>query len=147
MILKDIEQTRELGRKIAAWASPGTVIALIGDLGSGKTALTKAIAEGLGIDENVNSPTFTLVQEYRSGRVPMYHFDVYRIDTVCELDAIDFDEYFYGDGICVVEWANLIEDILPDDAVVICLKYGEKDGSRVVEITRGMESIDEYFSN
>ena len=109
MILKNLRETELLGEKIAERLKKGTVIALIGELGTGKTAMTKAIAKGLGITENVNSPTFTLVQEYYSGKLPFFHFDVYRVDAIDELDVIDFNEYFYSDGICVVEWADLIE--------------------------------------
>lgn len=134
MILKNLRETELLGEKIADRLKKGTVIALIGELGTGKTAMTKAIAKGLGITENVNSPTFTLVQEYYSGKLPFFHFDVYRVDAIDELDVIDFNEYFYSDGICVVEWADLIEEELPDEAIRIFIEYAKEEDSRIIKI-------------
>ncbi len=107
------EETLALGAKIAKEAQPGQVITLIGDLGVGKTVFTQGIAEGLEIDEPICSPTFTIVQEYHSGRLPFYHFDVYRIGDIEEMDEIGFEDYVYGDGLTMIEWANLIEEILP----------------------------------
>ena len=117
-------ETKELGKKMAERAKPGDVFTLVGDLGVGKTVFTQGIAEGLGIDEPVNSPTFTIVQEYESGRMPFYHFDVYRIGDPEEMDEIGFDDYIYGDGLCLIEWADLIEEILPEKRVDIRI---EKD--------------------
>ena len=134
MILKNLRETELLGEKIADRLKKGTVIALIGELGTGKTAMTKAIAKGLGITENVNSPIFTLVQEYYSGKLPFFHFDVYRVDAIDELDVIDFNEYFYSDGICVVEWADLIEKELPDEAIRVFIEYAEEEDSRIIKI-------------
>ena len=134
MILKNLRETELLGEKIADRLKKGTVIALIGELGTGKTAMTKAIAKGLGITENVNSPTFTLVQEYYSGKLPFFHFDVYRVDAIDELDVIDFNEYFYSDGICVVEWADLIEKELPDEAIRVFIEYAKEEDSRIIKI-------------
>ena len=108
------EETFALGRKIGEAAVPGQVYALNGDLGVGKTVFTQGVAKGLGIEGAVSSPTFTILQIYEEGRLPFYHFDVYRIGCVEEMDEIGYDEYFYGDGICLIEWAELIEDILPD---------------------------------
>lgn len=108
------EETRELGRKIGAEAEPGSVYTLVGDLGVGKTVFTQGIAEGLEISEPINSPTFTIVQVYEEGRMPFYHFDVYRIGDIEEMDEIGYEDYFYGEGICMIEWANLIEEILPE---------------------------------
>ena len=102
------EETRKFGLTLADELAAGDVLALIGDLGTGKTALTRYIAEGLGITSRVNSPTFTIVKEYREGRLPLFHFDVYRVSDPEELFNIGCDEYFYGDGLCVVEWADLI---------------------------------------
>ena len=104
-----------------------------GDLGTGKTAFTRYIAEGLGITETVTSPTFTIIQEYRSGRLPLYHFDVYRVNDEDELFELGYEEYFYGDGVCIVEWADLIEDLLPEDALRIHIDYGEKEDERIFE--------------
>lgn len=105
--------TFELGFKMGQEAKPGDVCTLIGDLGVGKTVFTQGFAKGLGIDDNVCSPTFTIVQVYDEGRLPFYHFDVYRIGDVSEMDEIGYDEYVYGDGVSLIEWANLIEEILP----------------------------------
>lgn len=107
------EETRALGRKIGETALPGDVYTLVGDLGVGKTVFTQGIAEGLGITEPVSSPTFTIVQIYEEGRMPFYHFDVYRIGDPEEMDEIGYEDYFYGDGLCMIEWANLIEELLP----------------------------------
>lgn len=110
---KSPEETFELGRQIGASAYAGSVYTLIGDLGVGKTVFTKGVAAGLGITEPVCSPTFTIVQVYEEGRIPFYHFDVYRIGDVEEMDEIGYEDYIYGDGISLIEWANLIADILP----------------------------------
>ena len=108
------EETFAFGEELGNNARPGQVYTLIGDLGVGKTVLTQGIAKGLGIDEAICSPTFTIVQEYHTGRMPFYHFDVYRIGCVEEMDEIGFDDYVYGEGLTMIEWANLIEEILPD---------------------------------
>ena len=107
------EETFEIGRTLGAQALPGQVYTLIGDLGVGKTVFTQGVAEGLGIAEPVNSPTFTIVQVYEEGRLPFYHFDVYRIGDVEEMEEIGYEDMFFGEGICLIEWANLIEEILP----------------------------------
>ncbi|MBP3677906.1 MAG: tRNA (adenosine(37)-N6)-threonylcarbamoyltransferase complex ATPase subunit type 1 TsaE [Agathobacter sp.] len=107
------EDTLELGRKMGREAQPGEVYTLIGDLGVGKTVFTQGIAEGLEIDDSICSPTFTIVQVYEEGRMPFYHFDVYRIGDIEEMDEIGYEDYFYGEGLCMIEWANLIEEILP----------------------------------
>lgn len=108
------EETLEIGRKLGQEAQPGQVYTLIGDLGVGKTVFTQGIAAGLGIEEPICSPTFTIVQEYDTGRMPFYHFDVYRIGDIEEMEEIGYEDYFYGDGLTMIEWANLIEEILPE---------------------------------
>ena len=110
---KSAKETYDLGKKIGSHAKAGEVYTLVGDLGVGKTVFTQGVADGLGITEPVNSPTFTIVQIYEEGRMPFYHFDVYRIGDVEEMEEIGYDDYFYGNGICLIEWANLIEEILP----------------------------------
>lgn len=135
VLIKNEEETREFALDLAKSLVPGDVLALVGDLGTGKTALTSYIAEGLGIKRRVNSPTFTIVKEYTEGRLPMYHFDVYRVNDPDELFNIGIDEYFYGEGVCVVEWADLIGDILPENTKYIFLAYGEKEGERVYKCT------------
>ncbi len=107
------EETFQLGKELAAKARPGQLYTLVGDLGTGKTVLTQGIAKGLGIEEPVSSPTFTIVQVYGEGRMPFYHFDVYRIGDVEEMDEIGYEDYFYGQGLTVVEWADLIAELLP----------------------------------
>lgn len=136
LILKTEEETRELGRKVAQSLAAGDVIALAGDLGAGKTALTKAIAEGLGVKEMITSPTFTLVQEYYDGRLPLYHFDVYRIGEPEEMYELGYEEYFFGQGICVVEWADLILDLIPEGSLFIQMDYGQAEDERICRIRR-----------
>ena len=118
------EETFELGKKIGEAAKPGQVYTLNGDLGVGKTVFTQGVAAGLGITEPVSSPTFTIVQVYEEGRLPFYHFDVYRIGDIEEMEEIGYDDYFFGEGICLIEWAELIRDILPEKRSEITI---EKD--------------------
>ena len=107
------EETRKAAFSIGEKVEPGTVLTLIGDLGVGKTIFAQGLAEGLGIQEMVNSPTFTIVQIYEEGRLPFFHFDVYRIDDPDEMYEVGFEDYFYGEGVCLVEWADLIRDLIP----------------------------------
>ena len=129
------QETFELGRKLGIQAARGDVFCLLGDLGVGKTVLTQGFAEGLGINEPISSPTFTIVQEYEEGRLPFYHFDVYRIGDVEEMEEIGFDDYIYGEGVCLVEWADKISDILPDDYVVIRIEKNLEKGFDYRKIT------------
>lgn len=118
------EETFALGKKIGEMVQPGSVLSLIGDLGVGKTIFTQGVAAGLGIVEPVNSPTFTIMQIYEEGRLPFYHFDVYRIGDPEEMEEIGYEDYFYGKGVCLIEWADLIEELLPAD---VCTIRIEKD--------------------
>ena len=118
------EETLEVGKELGKASVAGQVYALVEDLGVGKTVFTKGFAEGLGIEEAVNSPTFTILQIYDEGRIPLYHFDVYRIEEPEEMEEIGFDEYIEGDGVCLIEWAGRIADILPENIIVIRI---EKD--------------------
>ena len=120
----DPEETFEVGRTIGMNAKPGQIYTLTGDLGVGKTVFTQGVAAGLGITEPVNSPTFTIIQEYEDGRLPFYHFDVYRIGDLEEMEEIGYDDYFFGQGICLIEWAELIEEILPEKRIEVTI---EKD--------------------
>ena len=129
------KETFEIGRKIGMEALPGSVFTLIGDLGVGKTVLTQGVAEGLGIEEPVNSPTFTILQVYDEGRLPFYHFDVYRIADESEMDEIGYEEYFYGDGVCFVEWANLIPGIVPKKHTEIKIEKNPEKGFDYRKIT------------
>ncbi len=129
--------TLELGKRIGEKAVPGSVYTLIGDLGVGKTVFTKGVALGLEINEPVNSPTFTIVQVYDEGRLPFYHFDVYRIGDESEMDEIGYEEYFYGDGVCFVEWADLVKGIIPKKHTRIEIKKDLEKGFdyRLITIT------------
>ena len=129
------EETGKLGRKLGENAKPGEVYTLIGDLGVGKTVLTQGIADGLGITEAICSPTFTIVQVYEEGRIPFYHFDVYRIGDIEEMDEIGYEDYFYGDGLCMIECANLIEEILPDTYKEITIEKDLEKGFDYRKIT------------
>ena len=110
-------ETLALGEKLGKAAKPGQIYTLNGDLGVGKTVLTQGFAKGLGITEAVNSPTFTIIQEYTEGRLPFYHFDVYRIGDIEEMEEIGYDDYFFGEGVCLIEWAELIEELIPEGAI------------------------------
>lgn len=129
------EETKELGRKIGAAAMQGSVYTLVGDLGVGKTVFTQGIAEGLEIEEPICSPTFTIVQVYEEGRMPFYHFDVYRIGDIEEMDEIGYEDYFYGEGVCMIEWANLIEEILPEHRWDITIEKDLEKGFDYRKIT------------
>ena len=127
------EETFRVGKELGEKAYAGQVFTLTGDLGVGKTVFTQGLAKGLGIDEPVNSPTFTIVQEYDGGRLPFYHFDVYRIGDVEEMDEVGFEDYVMGDGVSLIEWANLIEEILPEKRTDILI---EKDLSQGFDYRR-----------
>lgn len=127
------EDTLELGRRFGSEARPGLVVCLDGDLGTGKTVFTKGVALGLSIEEPVCSPTFTVVQIYEEGRLPLYHFDVYRIDDPDEMEEIGYRDYFYGDGVTIIEWSDLISDLIPPEAVRITI---EKDTSKGFDYRR-----------
>lgn len=129
------EETFALGVKIGENARPGQVYTLNGDLGVGKTVFTQGVARGLGIEEPVNSPTFTIVQIYDEGRMPFYHFDVYRIGDVSEMDEIGYEDCFFGEGICLVEWAELIEEIIPEDAISVTIEKNLEHGTDYRKIT------------
>lgn len=113
------EETFKLAEELGRKASAGQVYTLNGDLGVGKTVFAKGFASGLGITDEVNSPTFTILQEYEGGRLPLYHFDVYRIEEPEEMEEVGYEDYFYGDGVCLVEWADMIRELLPDDAISV----------------------------
>lgn len=131
----DPEETFEVGRTIGMNAKPGQIYTLTGDLGVGKTVFTQGVAAGLGITEPVNSPTFTIIQEYEDGRLPFYHFDVYRIGDLEEMEEIGYDDYFFGQGICLVEWAELIEEILPEKRIEVTIEKDLEKGFEYRKIT------------
>lgn len=127
------QETFALGEKIGKEAQPGDIYALLGDLGVGKTVFTKGFAKGLGIEEHVSSPTFTILQVYDEGRLPLYHFDVYRIGDPEEMDEIGYEDCFFGEGVCLVEWANLIGELMPVQTKWITI---EKDLDRGFEFRK-----------
>ena len=131
----DPEETFEVGRKIGMNAKPGQIYTLTGDLGVGKTVFTQGVAAGLGNTEPVNSPTFTIIQEYEDGRLPFYHFDVYRIGDLEEMEEIGYDDYFFGQGICLIEWAELIEEILPEKRIEVTIEKDLERGFEYRKIT------------
>ena len=129
------EETFALGEKLGRQAKPGQIYTLNGDLGTGKTVFTQGFAAGLGITEPVNSPTFTILQVYEEGRMPFYHFDVYRIGDVEEMDEIGYEDCFYGEGVCLIEWAELIEEILPEKVIVVTIEKDLEQGFDYRKIT------------
>ena len=134
LVMENEKDTRDYGLQLAKAVKPGEVIALIGDLGTGKTALSKCIAQGLGVAEPIVSPTFTIVNEYHSGRMPLYHFDVYRLNDAEEMYDLGYEEYFFGQGLCIIEWADKIMDLIPEGSRIIRIEYGSTPDSRIYHI-------------
>lgn len=128
-------ETFELGKKLGQNAKPGQIFCLDGDLGVGKTVFTQGFAKGLNIEESVNSPTFTIVQIYDEGRIPLYHFDVYRIGDPEEMYEIGYEEYFFGEGVCLIEWSKLIEELIPKEAVKVIIEKNLDKGLDYRRIT------------
>lgn len=139
------EETFELGRELGSKAIPGDIYTLTGDLGTGKTVFAQGFAEGLGIKEYVNSPTFTILQVYEDGRLPLYHFDVYRIEEPEEMDEIGYEDYFFGKGVTLIEWAELIDELIPKDAhkVVITKDLDRGMDYRRIEIDEAVLNKEE----
>lgn len=129
------EDTYAIGSSLGETSAPGAVFALVGDLGVGKTVFTQGFAKGLGVTGPVNSPTFTILQIYEEGRVPFYHFDVYRITDLEEMDEIGYEDYFYGEGVCLVEWADLVKEILPQGCVRVAIEKDLEKGFDYRRIT------------
>ena len=129
------KDTYELGEKIGQMAKPGMVISLTGDLGVGKTVFTQGFAKGLGIEETVNSPTFTIIQVYDEGRIPLYHFDVYRIGDPEEMYEIVYEDYFFGEWVCLIEWSKLIEELIPSDAATVLIEKDLEKGLDYRKVT------------
>ena len=130
-------ETEDAGASLAARLEPGSVIAFTGDLGAGKTAFTRGLARGLGVTERVTSPTFTIVNEYEGGRLPLFHFDMYRLGSSDELFDIGWEDYLRRGGICAVEWSENIEDALEEDAIRVDIRRGKHDDQRIITITGG----------
>lgn len=136
------KETFELGKNLGEQAKAGQIFCLNGDLGVGKTVFTQGFAKGLGIEENVNSPTFTIIQVYKEGRIPLYHFDVYRIGDPEEMYEIGYEEYFFGEGVCLIEWSKLIEELIPEEAINIEIDKNLEKGLDYRKIT--VEGLWEY---
>ena len=129
------KDTFDLGKKLGENAKPGQIVCIDGDLGVGKTVFTKGFAEGLGVKDDVVSPTFTIIQEYTDGNIPMYHFDVYRIGHSDEMYDIGYEEYFYGDGVCLIEWSSRVEELLPEESIHINIEKDLEKGFDYRKIT------------
>jgi tRNA threonylcarbamoyladenosine biosynthesis protein TsaE len=127
--------TFEFAKKIGQNLKRGDVLCLDGDLGVGKTVFTKGVAAGLGIKDDVSSPTFTLIQEYYGGRLPLYHFDVYRIDGPWDMDDLGYEEYFYGEGVCLVEWGSMIKELFPENTIYVRIEKDLEKGFDYRKIT------------
>lgn len=129
------QMTFEFAKKIGQNLKRGDVLCLDGDLGVGKTVFTKGVAAGLGIKDDVSSPTFTLIQEYYGGRLPLYHFDVYRIDGLLDMDDLGYEEYFYGEGVCLVEWGSMIKELFPENTIYVRIEKDLEKGFDYRKIT------------
>lgn len=131
IIIRNENDTRDFAYEMAKDLKAGDIVALVGDLGTGKTTLTQYIAKALGIEEYITSPTFNIVSEYHSGRLPLYHFDVYRLCDIEDMYEIGYEEYFFGDGVSIVEWADMVEELIPENAKIIFIDYGTNEGERI----------------
>lgn len=142
--LKGLEETEKFGVKLGKLLKAGDIVCLNGDLGAGKTTLSKSIGLGLGVEDYITSPTFNLINEY-TGRLTMYHFDVYRLENVDDLYDLGFDDYFYGNGVCVIEWADRIEGLIPADRIVLDIENGEDSEERIIKIQGKGSSYEELI--
>ena len=147
--LNDDEATRALGEKLGASLQPGDILLLEGDLGAGKTTLTQGLAKGLGVTEFVNSPTFVIINEYFTGRLPLYHMDLYRVEEEAQLYDLGVEEYFYGNGVCVVEWPEIARPFLPENFTQITLAHAGQARTALLSVygdcAHIKEAYDEYF--
>lgn len=134
IVLKDINETEKFGIRLGELLKPGDILCLNGDLGAGKTTLTKSIGIGLGVEEYITSPTFALINQY-IGRMPVYHFDVYRLENADELYDLGFDEYFYGNGVCIIEWADKIDRMIPKERITLDIEKGTDEDRRIIKLT------------
>lgn len=133
LLIRNENETRNFGIQLGNRLKKGDIVCLTGDLGTGKTTLAKAIAEGLLVEEAVTSPTFAIIHEY-AGRIPVYHFDVYRINDIDEMYELGYEEYFFGDGVCIVEWADIIRELIPEGSIFINIEYGKNEDERIYRI-------------
>ena len=142
--LNNLEETNEFGIRLGENLIVGDILCLNGDLGAGKTTLSKSIGIGLGVDEYITSPTFALINQY-SGRIPVYHFDVYRLENVDELFDLGFDEYFYGGGVCIIEWADKIDKMIPKERIVIDIEKGNNPNERILKLSGDGKRLEELM--
>lgn len=131
IVLKGLKETEKFGEKLGSLLKPGDIISLTGDLGAGKTTLTKSIGKGLGVEDYITSPTFTLINEYK-GRTMLYHFDVYRLEGAVDLYDLGFEEYFYSNGVCIIEWGDKIEEVLPKERINLQIEKGVGLDERII---------------
>ena len=134
------EDTEDIGARLAEQLEPGAVVAFTGDLGAGKTAFTRGLARGLGIPDRITSPTFTIVNEYEGGRLPLFHFDMYRLGSADELFDIGWEDYLARGGVCAVEWSENVAEALEADCLRVDIRRGERDNQRIITVTRGKEA-------
>jgi tRNA threonylcarbamoyladenosine biosynthesis protein TsaE len=139
---KSVEETSKIGEQLGKLLNKGNIVCLSGDLGAGKTAFSKGIAKGLGVEDYVTSPTYTIINEYE-GRLPLYHFDVYRLNNVEEMYELGYEEYFFGDGVVVLEWADVVRDIIPGERLWITILNTKGDNSREIIV----EPTGEVYDN
>jgi tRNA threonylcarbamoyladenosine biosynthesis protein TsaE len=139
---ESVEETSRIGEQLGRLLSKGNIVCLSGDLGAGKTAFTQGIAKGMGVKDYVTSPTYTIINEYE-GRLPLYHFDVYRLNDVSEMYELGYEEYFFGDGVVVLEWADIVRDIIPGERLWITILNTKGDNSREII----MEPTGEIYDN
>ncbi len=142
--LDGLEATEEFGKIIGGFLGSGDIVCLNGELGAGKTTLTKSIGKGLDVEEYITSPTFALINQYE-GRVPVYHFDVYRLEGVEDTFDLGFDEYFFGEGVCIIEWADRIEEAIPEDRIVLDIEKGKEDSERLISISGHGEKYEQIL--
>ncbi len=142
--IEGLQGTEQFAKSLASLLKAEDIVCLNGDLGAGKTTMTKSIGKALGVEDYITSPTFTLINEYE-GRLPVYHFDVYRLEGAEDLFDLGFDEYFFGQGVCIIEWAEKIENLLPEDRIIINIKKTENPKDRIIEITGSGERYKEII--
>ena len=141
LITESAEETSKIGEQLGMLLNKGNIVCLSGDLGAGKTAFTKGIAKGMGVEDYVTSPTYTIINEYE-GRLPLFHFDVYRLNDVEEMYELGYEEYFFGDGVVVLEWADIVRDIIPGERLWITILNTKGDNSREIIIEPTGEAYD-----
>lgn len=144
IVLKGLKETEEFGEKLGSILKPGDIISLTGDLGAGKTTLTKSIGKGLGVEDYITSPTFTLINEYK-GRINLYHFDVYRLEGSMDLYDLGFEEYIYSEGISIIEWGDKIEEALPKERINIRIEKGTELDERIIYIYGEGERFEQFI--